>query len=201
LGRPGPTPLEEEVMKKAILLAVPGSASAAWTKHHSAIASDVELEITGTDIFFEGSFGGFECDTLSKVDFTAGTTTGKITTFVPDGNSTDTSICRGTGGQGHCTVHDFTPHGLPWTIHTVGKNAAGEGTVSITTGTITTNNTGVFCFSPDLTPGTVHMSVKASEITTTSTAKLSGTLQSHNPSQTVTVGGEVHVLGTITYGV
>jgi hypothetical protein len=197
-----------ENMKKAILLAmaaaivamfaVPGSASAAWTKHHQAITQNETLTITGTDISFAGSFGGFDCDTISEVDFTAGTTTGTITTFEPDGTSTDDEVCRGTGGQGHCDVHDFTPHGLPWTIHTVGTNAAGEGTVSVTTGTITTNNTGVFCFSPDLTPGTVHFSGAE---TTTSTLTLSGTLQSDSPAQTVTVSGQVHILGAETYGV
>jgi hypothetical protein len=198
-------------MRKAILLAmaaaivamfaVPGSASAAWTKHHLAIGADVELEITGTSLTFEGSFGGFECNTISKVEFTQGTTTGKVKTFKPHGNSTDKAVCRGTGAQGHCEVHDFTPVGLPWTIHTVGKNALGEGTVSITTGTIETKNTGVLCFSPDLTPGTVHFSVPATQINTTSTATLGGALLSHNPSETVTVSGQVHVLGTITYGV
>jgi hypothetical protein len=201
-------------MRKAVLLAMatavaamltaPGTAGAAWTKHHLAIASDVEVEITGTEVRYEGSFGGYECDTISKVDFTAGTTTGTVTTFVPDGSSTDKAVCRGTGGQGHCTVHDFTPHGLPWTVHTAGIDVIGSQlittTISITTGTIETKNTGVLCFSPDLTPGTVTLLVPPGEASTTSTATLSGTLQSHSPSQTVTVGGTVHVLGTITYG-
>jgi hypothetical protein len=198
-------------MKKAVLiamaaavaamLAAPGPAGATWTKHHSPITSDVELELTGTNVGFEGSFGGFECNTVMRVDFTQGTTTGKVTTAKPDGESTNNEVCRGTGGQGHCDTHDFIAHGLPWTVHTVGKNALGEGTLSITTGTITTSHTGVFCFSPDLTPGTVHLTVKASEISTTSTLTVSGTLQTHSPSQTVNISGTVHVLGTITYGV
>jgi hypothetical protein len=197
-------------MKKAMLLAmaaaivamfaVPGPASAAWTKHHKAITENVkDLEFTGTNIKFQGPFGAFQCNTISKVDFTANTTTGEITTFKPDGNSTDKTICKGTEAQAQCEVHDFTPHGLPWTIHTLGKNASGEGTVSVTTGTITTQNTGFLCLSPDLTPGTVHFS--SSEINTTSTANLSGTLKSDSPSDTVTVSGVIHVLGTLTYGI
>jgi hypothetical protein len=199
-------------MKKAILLAmvaaivamfaVPGSASAAWTKHHKAITENVNLEFTGTEISFTnaGLGGGYDCKTISKVHFTQGTTTGAITTFEVEGNATEKSICKGFGSQQQCEVHKFTAHGLPWTIHTLGKNASGEGTVSITTGTITTQNTGFLCTSPDLTPGTVHISVAAAEINTTSTGKLTGSLTS-DPGGAVAIGGTIHVLGTITYGV
>jgi hypothetical protein len=171
-------------------------------KHHAAITSNVEVELTGTDVGFDGGFGTYECNTISKVDFdtTNSSTTGRITTFKPDGKSTEKSVCKGTGAQAQCEVHDFTPHGLPWVIHTVGKNAAGEGTVSVTTGTITTQNTGFLCVSPDYTPGTLHVSVAAAQINTTSTGNLAGSLVT-DPGGAVAVGGTVHFLGVVTYGV
>jgi hypothetical protein len=198
-------------MRKAILLAlaaaivamlaIPGSASAAWTKDHLAITESKELEITGTNIQFAGAFGAYECNTISKVHFTAGTTTGLITTFEPDGAATNKAVCKGTGPQAQCEVHKFTPEKLPWVIHTVGKNALGESTVSITSEEIKTSNTGFLCLSPKLTLGTVHVS--SSETNTTSTAMLSGTLVAHAASTTenVTISGTVHVLGAITYGI
>jgi hypothetical protein len=195
-------------MKKAILLAmaaaivamfaVPGSAPAAWTKHHKAITENAEIEITGTNIQFAGAFGSYECNTISKVDFetTNSATTGKITTFKPDGKSTEKSVCKGTGAQAQCEVHDFTADNLPWVIHT-----ATADTATITSGSVTTQNTGFLCLSPTVTGGTTTMTVAAGQTNTTSTATLSGTLQGDSPNETVTISGECHVLGTITYGI
>jgi hypothetical protein len=195
-------------MKKAILFAmaaaivamfaVPGSASAAWTKHHANITANAELELTGTNIQVSGAFGAYECNTISKVDFetTNSSTTGKVTTYKPDGKSTEKSVCKGTGAQAQCEVHDFTADGLPWVIHTVTPD-----TVTMTTGSITTQNTGFLCLSPTLTGGTLTMTIAAGETNTTSTATLSGTLPEDNPNETVTISGTVHFLGTITYGI
>jgi len=210
----GPTQYKERSMKKVILLAMAaaivvmfaalGSASAAWTKHEKAITIDVEkLELTGTEIeFFDESLGGgYQCKTTSKVDFTQGTTTGKVTTFESEGEPTNKANCKGTGTQQQCEVHKFTPEALPWVIHTQSKNALGEGTVSITTGIIKTQHTGFLCISPEITAGTVHITVPAAQINTTSTGTLSGTLKISPNDNPVRITGQVHVLGTITYGV
>ena len=94
-------------MGKAILLAmaaaivamfaIPGAASAAWTKHHANSTAGAELEMTGTDIFSETEVGGWTCtSTNSVVDFEVGTT-GKITSFAPEktGGNNITSNCQG----------------------------------------------------------------------------------------------------------
>ena len=201
-------------MRKAILLAmaaaivamfaVPGSASANWTKHHAALPAgqNAELEITGTDIRFTSSSGGVTCSsTISKVDFEGGTTTGKITSFAPEVSkqTTITEDCQGTGILEGCEVHQVTANNLPWTIHT-----ATSDTVTITTGGVTNELSGFFCpTSAVATGGTVTMTVAAGETTTTSTATLSGTLPGDvgGLTPTLTVAGTVHVLGTITYGI
>ena len=201
-------------MRKAILLAmaaaivamfaIPGSASASWTKHHVANAANVELQITGTDMFFETEVGGVTCtSTNSEVLFEGGTTTGKITTFAPEGNIT--SNCQGRGLIAQCDVHEATADNLPWVIHTEGTHANGDATVDITTGTITNTLTGFFCpHTLSLTPGTVKMLVTAAEVKTTSTAHLIGSLLTDGDlgnGIATSVSGTVHVLGTITYGV
>jgi hypothetical protein len=195
-------------MKKAILLtmaaaivamlAVPGSASAAWTKHHKAITENFELELEGTNIQFAGAFGSYECHTASRVNFetTNSSTTGKITFFVPGGSATEKSVCKGTGAQAQCEMHQFTADSLPWVVHT-----ATADTVTITSGSVTTQNTGFLCLSPTVTGGTTTMTVAAGETNTTSTATLSGTLPGDSPNETVTISGTIHVLGTITYGI
>ena len=205
-------------MRKAILLAmaaaivamfaIPGSASAAWTKHHATNLASQELEITGTDLFFETEVGGVTCSTTnSKVLFEGNSTTGKVNSFAPEGSIT--SNCQGRGLIGQCDVHEATadpatggsdPNDLRWVIHT-----ASSTTVSITSGTITNTLTGFFCpHTLSLTPGTVTMTVAAGETNTTSTASLSGELVTDgdlgNGIETE-VSGTVHVLGTITYGI
>ena len=175
-------------MRKAILLAmaaaivsmfaIPGLASANWTKHHVALSlgTNAELEITGTDVRLVTGSGGITCiKTISKVDFEGGTTTGKVTTFEPELHAetpTITSDCQGTGALAQCDVHEVSARNLPWTIHT-----ATADTVTITTGTISFTTTGFFCpHTTGLTPGTMTMTVAAGQTLTTSTAELSGTL-------------------------
>ena len=216
-------------MRKSILLAmvaaivamfaIPGSASASWTKHHVALAAgtNIELEITGTDMFFETEVGGITCgSTISNVVFEGGTTTGTVKSFAPETGPTTTITqdCQGRGLIAQCDVHEATAHpragsggtdpqDLRWIIHTVGKNTKGEATVSVTTGTITTTLTGFFCpHTLSLTPGTLHLS--SSEALTTSTMTLSGSLLTDGDlgnGIATTFSGTCHVLGTITYGI
>ncbi|HEU4393726.1 MAG TPA: hypothetical protein VFR04_08855 [Solirubrobacterales bacterium] len=195
-------------MRKAVLLAmaaaivamfaIPGSASAAWTKHHVNNNANQELEITGTDMFFETSVGGVTCtSTISKVLFEVGTT-GKVNSF--EAEPTNTSQCQGRGAIAQCDVHEAKADNLPWVIHTVSATS-----VSITTGTITNTLTGFLCpHTLQLTPGTVTMTVNAAETNTTSTATLSGGLTTDGDlgnGIATSVSGTVHVLGTITYGI
>ena len=196
-------------MRKAALLtmavavvaifSIPDSASANWTKHHQPLASGVtvELELTGTDLFFETEVGGVTCsNTITRVDFEAGTTTGKVTTFGPEGSIT--ANCQGRGLIAQCDVHENKADSLPWTGHT-----AGVGEVTVTTGTLTFTMTGFFCpHTINLTPGTLTWTT--SEINTTSTATMSGTLKMDGDlgdNVSVTLSGTMHVLGTITYGI
>ncbi|HEU4393421.1 MAG TPA: hypothetical protein VFR04_07290 [Solirubrobacterales bacterium] len=204
-------------MRKAILLtmavavvvlfAIPGSASAAWTKDHANNAASAELEVIGTDIFYETSLGGVTCsNTTFKMLLEASSTTGKINSFMP---VTVTSQCQGRGAIAQCDVHEATadpaaggidPNDLRWVIHT----ATGT-TVTITTGTITNTLTGFLCpHTLQLTPGTMTMTVAAGEVNTTSTATLSGNFLTDGDlgnSIATTVSGSIHVLGTITYGI
>ena len=205
-----PKQLKERAMRKAILLAMAASivamfamsssASAAWTKHHAALGAgvNVELEITGTDVAYSSDVGGVTCKTtISKVLLEGGTTTGKVKTLEPEGDIT--ANCQGTGAIAQCEVHEATADNLPWVIHT----ATGT-TATITTGLITNTLSGFFCpHTLELTPGTVTATVGAAELKTTSTASLSGTLVTHETgvsTRNAAVSGEVHVLGTITYG-
>ncbi|HEU4392179.1 MAG TPA: hypothetical protein VFR04_00950 [Solirubrobacterales bacterium] len=188
------------------MFAIPGPASASWTIHHVPNAKNVELQITGTDLFFETSTGGVTCNTtISKVLFEGGSTTGTVNTFEPEGNVT--TNCQGRGALQHCDVHSMVADNLPWTIHTFGTEANGDATVTITTGTITSTLKGIFCpHIIDLQQGTVSVTVGAGEVKTTSTASLSGILVATytTPSHVTvnaSVSGTVHVLGTITYGV
>ena len=198
-------------MRKAILLAmaaaivamfaIPGAASGAWTKHHVTNATDTELEITGTDLRYVSNIGGTTCSkTISNVVFKGNSTTGDIKSFAPELNAGDTvtSVCQGTGALAQCDFHVVEGHNFPWTIHTATAN-----TVTATTGTITTTMTGFFCpHTINLQAGMLTMTVAAGEVNTTSTASLSGTLVSEGDLGEVnmTLSGEVHVLGTITYG-
>ena len=212
-------------MRKAILLAmaaaivamfaIPGSASAAWTKDHVNASKNFELEITGTDIFFESEIGGITCSsTISRVNFEVGTT-GTVQSFEPEssGNPTTTVTqnCQGRGLIGQCDVHEATadpaPGGtlteLKWPIHTVFSQ-----TVAVTTGTITNTLTGFFCpHTLSLTPGLMHFTTAGTETDTVSTATLSvvaGWLPRTDGDLgnniLTTISGTVHVLGTITYG-
>ena len=197
-------------MRKAILLAmaaaivamfaIPGSASAAWTKHHEENITNVELEITGTDLKFESQLGGVTCNsTISKVLFEAGST-GTVKTFEPEEQISVTSNCQGTGPIAGCDVHEASSDALPWVIHT----ATGT-TVTVTSGTITSTLTGILCpHTVQLTGNTATMTVAAGEVNTTSTATLSGSgfqVDGDLGIGTATVSGTVHVLGTITYGI
>ena len=195
-------------MRKAILLAmaaaivamfaIPGPASAAWTKHHVNATESFELELSGTDVYYEGSWGGVTCSQMtSKVFFEAGTTTGTVNTFEPVPSVT--AQCQGTGTIAQCDLHEIKADNLPWTIHT-----ATSDTVTITAGTVTTTMTGVFCaHTLNLTPGTMTLTVAAGQTNTTSTATLSGALVQDGELGTsnVTINGTFHVLGTITYGI
>ena len=201
-------------MRKAILMAmvaaivgmfaIPGAASGAWTKHHVNAIENFEREVTGTDLIYEATFNGgsshagVTCNqTISKVDFEIGTT-GRVTTFEPEGDIT--SQCQGRGDISQCDVHEAKADNLPWILHTVTPD-----TVTVTTGTITNTLTGIFCIHTlTLTPGTATMTVGAGETNTTSTAFLSGSFKMDGDlgnELSTTIAGTVHVLGTITYGI
>lgn len=188
----------------AAMLAIPGPASATWTKHHQSTFENFELEITGTDLIYAALLNGSEslvgvtCEqTISKVDFEFGTT-GKVTTFEPEGDIT--SQCQGWGDISPCDVHEAKADNLPWTLHTSTSH-----TVTVTTGTITNTLTGFLCIHTlRLTPGTATMIVGAGETNTTSTAflsesaKMDGDFGNELSAEFV---GTIHVLGTITYGI
>jgi len=169
-------------------MALPASASAAWkhTNHVTPIAQNVQLGLTSTtNVAFQSHAGGggLNCQVTSTVDFTAGTTTGLITTFKPHPTS-DTTNCKGEGLLAGCQVHNLTPtglapHGTGWVIHTTGTAAAP--TIQITSGAIDSQITGAFCpgGTVQVTPGTVTATpTPASGITVTGVT-LSGTIPVH----------------------
>lgn len=176
-----------------LVLAVPATASAQWTDNTIAVQEPQQIGFTGTNLKFNGKLGGVECQTTSKVQFTKGTT-GHVESFVPHpGQATEN--CKGTGGLGPCQVHDVTALATPWTLHTNTTN------ISITTGTITSTQTGgIFCLVKHvaLSPGTVTATVDDPH--KVSTAQLSGSLTAQletnggaKHQETVNVEGLLHV--------
>ncbi|HEU4392652.1 MAG TPA: hypothetical protein VFR04_03335, partial [Solirubrobacterales bacterium] len=157
----------------AAMFAIPGSASALWTKDHATNASNQELEITGTDMYFETSLGGVTClQTISKIVLEGNSPFGRVKSFAPEiinpQLTTVTDVCQGRGSIAQCDVHEATADNLPWTIET-----ESSATVRIETGTITNTLTGFFCpHTLQLTPGSATMTVAAGETNTTSTATL-----------------------------
>lgn len=131
------------------VLALPASASATW-KHGDVTpipADVVNVGLTGQIGFQSHALGGgVTCQVTSALDFTAGQTTGLITSFKAHPTS-DTANCHGQGGLAFCQIHNQTPtglspHGNGWVIHTRGTQAP---TIEITHGDIHAQATGFFC--------------------------------------------------------
>jgi hypothetical protein len=186
-----------------VAFAIPATASANWQDHNTALQANANIQVTG-QAKFQGEVGNVECQTVSAVQLTSGTTTADVSTFEVDvtGTETVTDNCQVGGGLASlgCTdVATVTTAGLPWTAH-----ATSTQTVAVTTGTIQNHlHGGFFCPKTiQLTPGTVHITTTTAS--TWTEGQLSGTLQA-DPSigspQNVTVSGTGAVSPTATYGV
>lgn len=148
--------------------ALPATASANWKHKGANIVQPVQIGFTGTNVAFQSSLGGVECQITSRVQFNPGTT-GIAETFVPHPVDATTN-CKGTGGLAFCQIHNVEPTNLPWTIHTSGATE-----IKITSGDIHSTPTGGFCPMEWLTvtPTTVTGIVDDHKV---STVQLSGSV-------------------------
>ncbi len=204
------------MLKKIIVLAMalgvvaafalPATAGAAWKHKGLPIQQAVDLDVTGTNVKFQSSVGGVECQTISTVTFNGPgqeATTGKADSFKPH-PGTDTQNCKGFGGLAPCQIHNLTPtgvspHGTGWVLHT----STNPNRIQITVGEIHSQATGFFCPFQNitLTAGNVEATPEQEPV---KTLNLSGQLEGHlwNSSQptnqttvTTTISGVLHVLG------
>jgi hypothetical protein len=147
-------------------IAIPTAASADWQKD---LQDDVTIGLTG-NWRIVGGLGGIECQITSTWTIQPGTT-GTAESWTPHPTS-DTTNCRGLGGWAFCQVHDFTPKGLPWTLHT-----ASATTVSIEFSGITNTTTGAFCPIKHLTTTPATLTATPNQPDTFSSFTISGSTQ------------------------
>jgi hypothetical protein len=142
------------MLKKTIALAIAvGAIATCWTataaaswSHQGAIQENVTLTIGALDlkgnVRFQGKLGGIECQIVADVLLEPGTT-GSLNSLEPNPaeSGTSTSRCNGLGGLASCSIHQFDPTGLPWTVH-----EASATTIALTTWNFHTSLTGgIFC--------------------------------------------------------
>lgn len=201
------------MFKKAIMLAVaaaaiaamaiPASASAAWTHHNTHLAQNAQIQVTGQAHFEGEEIGGVACQTDAQATLLAGQTTATVTNFgvdLTEAGSTVTSKCSVNAELAFfgCTdVGQVTVDGLPWTAH-----ATNTQQIAVTTGTIQNHlHGGIFCPKTiQLTPGTVN--INTSTAGTWTTGELEGQLLGHGAvQQNVNITGHGTVTPSGTYGV
>lgn len=162
----------------AIGAASAATASANWTHNHAVLQSNVQVQFTGQTAFTSAVVGGVECQRDARAEFTANTTTGRITQFEIDltsAGSTATQKCVTSGPLAPCKMKSAQSTGLPWTVHSDGAD-----TVTITTGAIhyvLESAQGAACGvvqAVTLEPGTATAQITPGETCTVAQLDLSG---------------------------
>jgi hypothetical protein len=163
---------------------VPGTASAAWKHHNTAIQQDVQIGLTGT-AGFQSESGGISCQVPSQVKFLAGQTTALRETVVPHPTSATTN-CTTSGGLAQCEVEQVQPTNLNWTLHTTGTAQAP--TIQETFGDIHTEirKKNIFClfFHITITGGSKSWQPTPTSGNTVTTFHVTGNTQAHTYTNT-----------------
>jgi hypothetical protein len=188
----------------AIAFAVPASASAEWTDDGASFSGSVTDVLTGKISFGNPAAGQtkFGCQAEADFDVFGGTTTGELTSFVPN-----TATCEGEGAFAECqlesdsttipadtTLHLVgaekitltTPLGEPIVIHNVYKSPCPieKTTLTVEDLTLTTNG------RTDLTDVTIegtglsHTTTRSPTVESTATVAVFGTM--HTETDTIT---------------
>jgi hypothetical protein len=183
-------------------MALPGTASAVWKHHNTAIQQDVQIGLTGT-YGFQSESGGSSCQITSAIKFFAGQTTGQVESFGPHPTNATTN-CTTSGGLSQCQVETEQPTNLSWPVHTTGT--AQTPTIQITFGDIHTDliKKNLFCLyeHSTWTGGSLTIHATPASGNTVTAFTISGSTQGHlytdtaNPMGTttaMTLGGTLNV--------
>jgi hypothetical protein len=175
-------------------MALPGTASAAWKHHDTAIQNDAHIGLTG-QVGFQSGLGGIACQITSTVTFFAGQTTGAADTFDPHPTNATTD-CVGSGGLSQCQVETVQPTNLAWTLHTTGTAQAP--TIQLTFGDIHFDLIKKNLFCPyehsTWTAGSLILTPTPANGNTVTSFSVSGSTQAHLYSDTANPQGTTAAL-------
>lgn len=184
------------------ILAMPAVASAGWTHSGVELKSGENAQLSSVGSYrFEGELGGVECETVSQMTLTGGTTAGHMTKFEPNGQPT--SKCKTLGLLpliGCQKVESVQKTNLPNPFHGVPILRSFRITTGVEHLTMMNNANEHCVVQITINPGTVAMDIAAAEKGAISKFQYSGELETSEGEIVAISGSQSVTQNAGTYG-